>query len=144
MRARRQPRKVLGRGLRPVRLARRQAATGSASVSSQTRAWRPAWTTRLTPNWIGGIAGGYSDSNFSVSGRATTGTVEGGHSRRLWRRPLRRFLRRQHTGYDHYNNTTDRSSPPWRPGSGEGPFSSDEWVSRTELGLQIPVGRLST
>ncbi len=56
-----------------------QSSTGSASVTSHNSGLAAGADYELTHNWIGGIAAGYSNSNFSVSDRATTGTVEGGH-----------------------------------------------------------------
>ena len=114
-----------------------QAATGSASVSSQNAGVAAGVDYQLTPNWIGGIAGGYSDSNFSVSGRSTTGTVEGGHFGVYGLAHYGDFYAASTTSYNYYNNTTDRLVTALGGLEAEkGAFSSDEWVSRTELGYK--------
>ncbi len=53
---------------------------GSASLSSRASGFAAGMDYEATRNFLLGFAGGYTYSNFSVSDRATSGTVEGAHA----------------------------------------------------------------
>ena len=114
-----------------------QGSTGSASVSSNNAGVATGIDYELTPNWIGGIAGGYSNSNFSVSSRDTTGTVEGGHFAVYGVGHYGNFYAAGTTTFNWYNNTTDRQITALGGLEVEkGSSSSNEWVSRGEFGYK--------
>ena len=117
-----------------------QTSSGSASVSSNNAGVATGIDYTLTPNWIGGIAGGYSNSNFSVSNRATTGTVEGGHFGVYGVGHYGNFYASGATTFNWYNNTTNRSVTALGGLEVEkGSFSSNEWVSRSEFGYKYEL-----
>jgi outer membrane autotransporter protein len=114
-----------------------QSSTGSASLTSHNSGVATGVDFEITRTMIAGIAGGYSDSTFSVSDRATSGTVEGGHFGVYGVSHWGAFYAASTIDYAHYDNTTDR----FVTGLGgieeeKGRFSSDEWISRFEAGYK--------
>jgi hypothetical protein len=67
-------------------------ALGAAALSSQSWGGAAGFEIAVSPDLLLGIAGGGSGSNFSVSQRATSGSVDGGAARRLRRGPVERLL----------------------------------------------------
>ncbi len=114
-----------------------QASTGSASLTSRNSGVATGADYELTRNLIGGIAAGYSNSNFTVSDRATTGSLEGGHFAVYGVAHYGDFYAASTTSYANYENTTDRSVTALGGVETErGRFSSDEWISSYEAGYK--------
>ena len=120
------------------------SSVGSASLSSRASGFAAGMDYEATRNFLLGFAGGYSYSNFSVSDRATSGTVEGAHGG---------IYGVAHSGsvylagageFAHYDNKTSRTvaySPLAAIGglydeTQNGKFSSDEWLGRLEAGYK--------
>ena len=114
-----------------------QASNGSATLTSHSSGVATGIDFQATPNLLVGLAGGYSDSSFSVQDRATSGTVEGAHVGLYGVERWGAFYVAGTADYAHYYNTTDRFVTGLGATQEErGKFSSDEWLARFEGGYK--------
>jgi uncharacterized protein with beta-barrel porin domain len=119
---------------------------GSASLSSRASGFAAGMDYAATRNFLLGFAGGYSYSNFSISDRATSGTVEGAHAG-VYSVARAGGLYLAGAGeYAHYDDKTSRTIAyaPYAFGAldelARGKFSSDEWLGRFEAGYKYEAG----
>jgi|GEM_PF-1608370 len=117
---------------------------GSADLSNHTSGVAGGIDYQATKNLLVGIAGGFSNSNFSVNDRATTGVSEGGHIALYSRATWGNFYGASTIAYGHFDNKTTR----FVDGLGSvdklrGTFSSDEWISRFEAGYKYNAGSVT-
>jgi outer membrane autotransporter protein len=114
-----------------------EAATGIATLKSYTSGVATGVDYEVNRDLLAGIAGGFSNSSFSVSERATTGTVDGGHFGIYGLARSGAFYVAGVAEYAHYDNTTNRFVAGVGPVEQEkGKFSSDEWLARAEAGYK--------
>ncbi|WP_127078970.1 autotransporter domain-containing protein [Rhodomicrobium lacus] len=118
-----------------------ETGVGSADLSNHTSGVAGGIDYQATKNLLVGIAGGFSNSNFSVNDRATTGVSEGGHIALYSRATWGNFYGASTIAYGHFDNKTTR----FVDGLGSvdklrGTFSSDEWISRFEAGYKYNAG----
>ena len=119
------------------------ATVGSASLSSRTSGFAAGMDYEPTRNFLLGFAGGYSYSNFSVSGRATSGTVEGAHAGLYGVAHAGGLYLAGAGEYAYYDSKTSRTVAYTGGVADElakGKFSSDEWLGRIEAGYKNPSG----
>jgi len=116
---------------------------GSASLSSNTSGFAAGVDYEATRNFLVGFAGGYSYSNFSVSDRATKGSVEGAHAGLYGIAHAGSFYLAGAGEYAHYGDKTNRTIN-YTGGAldeyAKASFSSDEWLGRVEAGYKYRAG----
>jgi subtilase-type serine protease len=117
------------------------AAVGSASQDTRTAGLAVGIEHRLDPRTRVGIAGGYSNSHFSVDQQMTKGTLEGGHAGVYGVRRLGPFYLAGTVDYAHYSIDSRRSIDWVVDERTSGEFSSDVLSARVEVGWRRPFGR---
>ena len=122
------------------------STVGGASLSSRASGFAAGMDYEATRNFLLGFAGGYTYSNFSVSDRATSGTVEGAHAG-VYSVVRAGGLYLAGAGeYAHYDDKTSRTIAyaPYALGAfdelAKGKFSSGEWLGRFEAGYKYQAG----
>ncbi len=114
-----------------------QSSNGSANLSSHASGVAAGVDYKATPNLLVGLASGYSNSNFSVADRNTSGTLDGAHAGLYGIERLGAFYVAGTVDYAHYYNTTDRFVTGLGGSQEErGKFSSNEWLARFEGGYK--------
>jgi outer membrane autotransporter protein len=113
------------------------STAGTATLKSHSSGVATGVDYEVNRDVLAGIAGGFSNSNFSVADRATTGTVDGGHFGVYGLARSGAFYVAGVAEYAHYDNTTNRLVAGVGPVEQEkGKFSSDEWLARLEAGYK--------
>ncbi len=116
---------------------------GSASLSGNTSGFAAGMDYEATRNFLVGVAGGYSYSDFSVSDRATKGTLEGAHAGLYGIAHAGSFYLAGAGEYAHYGDKTNRTVN-YTGGAldefAKGSFSSGEWLGRAEAGYEYQAG----
>jgi outer membrane autotransporter protein len=114
-----------------------QSTAGTAALTSHSSGVATGIDYEVNRNILAGIAGGYSNSSFSVSDRATTGTVDGGHFGVYGVARSGSFYVAGVAEYAHYDNTANRLVAGVGPVQEEkAKFTSDEWLARFEAGYK--------
>ncbi|MET0194755.1 MAG: autotransporter domain-containing protein, partial [Hyphomicrobiaceae bacterium] len=116
-------------------------AVASASQDSRTAGVAVGIEHRVDPWTRVGIAGGYSNSHFSVDQQMTKGTLEGVHAGVYGVRRFGPFYVAGTVDYAHYSNDTRRSIDWVVDERASGEFSSDVLSARLEVGWRRPFGR---
>jgi uncharacterized protein with beta-barrel porin domain len=117
-----------------------QSSNGSASQSSNTSGFATGMDYQVGRNALLGIAGGYTNSNFSVGGRSTNGNVQGAHGSIYGTVNSGPAYLSAMGQYSNYTNKTSRTiNYAGVPLSelAKGKFSSDEWLARLEAGYRM-------
>jgi outer membrane autotransporter protein len=116
-------------------------AVASASQDSRTAGVAVGIEHRVDPWTRVGIAGGYSNSHFSVDQQMTKGTLEGVHAGVYGVRRFGPFYVAGTVDYAHYSNDSRRSIDWVVDERASGEFSSDVLSARLEVGWRRPFGR---
>ena len=112
---------------------------GSASLSSNASGFAAGMDYEATRNFIFGGAAGYSYSNFSVSDRATKGSVEGAHAGLYGIAHAGSFYLAGAGEYANYDGKASRTigyTDGFFDELARAKFSSDEWLTRFEGGYK--------
>jgi len=122
------------------------ARIGSADLKSPTGGLASGLDYQITRTALVGIAGGFSNSNFSVDERRTSGSVEGPHVGLYGMKRLGPLYFAGIAEYANFDNETKRhivlggSVPSERA---KGKFDSEAFSGRIEAGWELSVGRLN-
>ena len=95
---------------------------------------------QVTPNYLAGIAVGGSEGDFTVAGRATTGSTTGGHIAFYDLATFASFYGASSTSASFFGNRTTRNVAGFGGLAGEtdrGNFDSHEFRSRLEFGRHV-------
>jgi uncharacterized protein YhjY with autotransporter beta-barrel domain len=96
---------------------------------------------RFNSTALVGIAGGYTDSNFSVNELRTNGTTEGAHVGIYGVKSFGRFYLAGTAEYAGFDNETDRTIDWVVDERARGSFDSNSFGGRVEAGWRRPFGR---
>jgi outer membrane autotransporter protein len=113
---------------------RGSAANGSADLDGHTAGFAAGIDVQIDRTTLVGIAGGYTQSGFSVDQRFTNGTTEGGHVGLYGVKRLGPFYLAGTAEYAHFYNTTDRFIDFVVDERAFGKFTSDAFSARLEAG----------
>jgi outer membrane autotransporter protein len=119
-------------------------ATGSATFADRAAGGAIGVDHLVNPNLMFGVAVGGSSATFSVSDRATSGRVEGGH---VGAYAMQRFgdgYLSMLASYGHFTNDTTRTiSSVGLEEIAKGTFGSDQFGGRMEIGRTWGFGRFA-
>jgi uncharacterized protein YhjY with autotransporter beta-barrel domain len=96
---------------------------------------------RVNPTALIGVAGGYTDSEFSVDQLSTEGTTQGAHLGVYGVKSFGRIYLAGTAEYAHFNNDTDRIIEWLVDERARGSFNSDSFGGRLEAGWRRSLGR---
>ena len=96
---------------------------------------------RFNPTALIGIAGGYTDSEFSVDQLSTEGTVQGAHLGVYGVKSFGRLYLAGTAEYASFDNETDRIIEFLVDERARGSFNSDSFGGRLEAGWRRSFGR---
>jgi uncharacterized protein with beta-barrel porin domain len=117
---------------------------GSADASNRTFGAAGGFDYQVTPDLMVGFAGAGSTSTFSVPGRATNGTLEGGH---VGLYGVYRWGAAYLAGtlsYSHFSNDTYRTITGVGPTeTARGQFGSDQFGGRLQTGYKFAFDRFA-
>jgi subtilase-type serine protease len=116
-------------------------ALGAAALSSQSWGGAAGFEIAVSPDLLLGIAGGGSGSNFSVSQRATNGSVDGGQVGVYAVGRWNGFYGSGAFAWGHYGASTTRSVAAFgATGSSRGNFDASVLTGRIEAGHVAETG----
>jgi subtilase-type serine protease len=114
-----------------------QASQGSAAFSGHNSGFAAGVDYQVAPQIVVGFAGGTSTAGFSVSGRSTTGMLDGAHVGLYANARFGNLYVAGTLDYASFGNTTNRGVVGVGPVEAEvGRFNSDEELGRIEAGLR--------
>jgi outer membrane autotransporter protein len=114
---------------------------GAAALSSHSWGGAAGLEIAVSPDLVVGIAGGGSGSNFSVSQRATTGSVDGGQLGAYAVGRWNGFYGSGAFAWGHYGVSTTRSVAAFgTTGSSSGSFDASVLTGRIEAGYIAETG----
>ena len=113
---------------------------GSADLDTRTVGFVAGLDYQIDHSTLVGIAGGYTNSTFTVTDQLTSGTVEGGHVGLYGVKRLGAFYLAGAAEYAHFSDQTDRSIDWVVDEHAQGTFSSDSFGGRLEAGWTRAYG----
>jgi outer membrane autotransporter protein len=116
------------------------AATGSAPLDTRYAGFAVGLDYQIDRTTLVGIAGGYTNSGFSLNQLLTSGTVEGTHVGLYGVKLLGPFYVSTTAEYAHFNNETERFIDWVLDEQAKGNFTSDEFGGRLEAGWKRSFG----
>jgi outer membrane autotransporter protein len=117
-----------------------EASNNSADLDTRSVGFAAGLDYQIDHTTLVGIAGGYTNSTFSVSDQLTNGTVEGGHIGLYGVKRLGAFYLAGTAEYAHFSDQTDRSIDWVIDENAQGSFSSDAFGGRVEAGWTKTYG----
>lgn len=118
-------------------------ALGTSDLDTRTVGFAVGLDYQIDPTALLGIAGGYTDSRFSVDELETSGTTEGGHVGLYGVKTFGRAYLAASAEYAHFENETDRFIDFLLDERADAAFSSDGFSARFEVGYKQPVNRFN-
>jgi outer membrane autotransporter protein len=116
---------------------------GTSDLDTRTVGFAVGLDYQVDPTTLVGIAGGYSNSRFSVDELDTSGSSEGGHVGIYGVKTFGRAYLAASADYAHFENETDRLIDWLIDEQADGEFSSDGYSARFEVGYKQPVDRFN-
>jgi outer membrane autotransporter protein len=116
---------------------------GTSDLDTRTVGFAVGLDYQVDPTTLVGIAGGYSNSRFSVDELDTSGSSEGGHVGIYGVKTFERAYLAASADYAHFENETDRLIDWLIDEQADGEFSSDGYSARFEVGYKQPVDRFN-
>ncbi len=116
------------------------AGLGSAGQNDRVFGGSLGVDYQVLPNYLAGIAVGGTDGDFSVNGRATSGSTTGGHVAFYDLAEFGPFYGASSTSFSYFTNRTTRSVTGFGAIGGEterGAFDSHEFRNRLEFGRHV-------
>jgi outer membrane autotransporter protein len=108
---------------------------GTAGLSDRTYGGALGFDYQAMPDLLIGIGGGGSSSSFSVSDRATSGSLDGAHVGAYGMKTWGSAYATATLAYSHFNNSTTRTIAGVGPAeTATGSFGSDMLAGRLEVG----------
>lgn len=117
-----------------------QVGNGSADLDTRTVGFAAGLDYQLDHSTLVGIAGGYTNSAFSVADQLTSGTADGGHVGLYGVKRLGPFYLAGEAEYAHFDNQTVRSIDWVIDERARGNFSSNVFGGRVEAGWTRAFG----
>jgi uncharacterized protein with beta-barrel porin domain len=117
-----------------------EVSKGSADFDTQTVGFAAGADYQIDHSTLVGMAGGYSNSTFSVADQLTSGTVEGGHIGLYGVKRLGAFYLVGAVEYSHFSDQTDRFIDWVVDEHSQGSFSSDSFGGHVEAGWTRAYG----
>jgi outer membrane autotransporter protein len=111
-----------------------EEATGSADLATYTTGFAVGIDFQIDRTTLIGVAGGYTNSRFSVDQRLTGGTVEGGHAGLYGLKRIGPFYLAATAEYAKFSNETTRFLDWVVDERARGRFTSDAASARLEAG----------
>lgn len=112
------------------------ASNGSSGLNTHVAGFAIGLEHQINPTALVGVAGGYTNSGFSVDQLQTSGNLEGAHVGIYGVKRLGQFYVAASGEYAHFNNDTERSINFVVSGQATGKFASNEYSGYVETGWQ--------
>ena len=116
---------------------------GTSDLDTRTAGFAVGLDYQVDPTTLLGIAGGYTNSRFSVAELMTSGTSESGHVGLYGVKTFGRAYLAASADYAHFENETDRFVDWLIDERASGEFGSDGFSARFEAGWKQPIDRFN-
>ncbi|MDO9384093.1 MAG: ice-binding family protein [Hyphomicrobiaceae bacterium] len=116
-----------------------QAARDTADLDTRIAGFALGLDYQVDRSALVGVAGGYTNSHFSIDQRRTSGDVEGAHVGLYAVKTFGRAYVAASADYAHFSNDTDRSIDWVLDEQAQGDFDSEQVGARVEAGWRTSV-----